>query len=192
MAYIDSNGRFHWCTSEIKLQHRQKVKQQWTDEKTVKNFIALIKSEYEYRRRNGGIAAQIASKWKFFRYELWLRRVVAQENRTPLNVAAKKHLEELKEPLQSESLYLIQLAKWGLRQGFTPENPGEHAIESALRALEILDQQRVASYINSRTIQPILDDEALAGTPEDAARNLLAMLSMRLQADPRLDRLILD
>lgn len=186
MAYIDEKGEWHWCTFDIDKQIRNKIRQRWRDSKTLSNLIALLKSEYAYRKEHGGTVARIISKWRFWRYERWMRGLVAQANRSSFNVAARKKLKEAKMQMRPDSLHLLQLAEWGLSQGLAPENPGGSVIEMAVKNLKIDEPKRVAMYFENRAILPALNEEHLAGTPEVAAKNLLMFLAMRLQSDPKL------
>jgi hypothetical protein len=186
MAYIDNKGEWHWCTFDIDKQIRNKIRQQWRDSKTLSNLIALLKSDHAYRKEHGGMLARIVSKWKFRRYERWMRGLVAQANRSAFNVAAREKLKEAKLQIRPDSLHFLQLAEWGLSLGLAPENPGGNVIAMAVKDLKIDEPKRVAMYFENRAIQPTLDEEHLAGTPEVAAKNLLMVLAMRLQADPKL------
>lgn len=75
MAWVDKQGKLHFCSFDIDLQLRQKARKEWRESKTLSNFIALVKSEREHRRKHGGgLIEKALVRWRIWRYYRWLKK----------------------------------------------------------------------------------------------------------------------
>ena len=182
MSYIDDKGEFHLCTFDIAAMARQRIQQEWKDKKSLKNLIALVKSEHKYRKKYGGVFALIKDRWRGWFHMRWKRGLVAAANRTPLNVASLKKLKEAKIRVNRDYLYLLQLMDWGLKQGLTPSNKVA-ILKLVMSDIKGEEPEKVTKYFENRTSQPILKEEDLTGVPEDAAKSLIMFLAARLKTD---------
>lgn len=127
-------------------------------------------------------------------YELTFLKEIEESNKQPLNQMAKQTLEEAKVQTWPESLYVLQLAAWGLSQGLAPEKPSRPVLESVIQSLEESDPQKALGYLlrsdQDDSESPWeLDEASLSGTPEDAAGNVLMTLAQRILEDPVLMKL---
>ncbi len=125
-------------------------------------------------------------------YDQKYLKAVEASNRQPLNLLAKKKLQEAKVPLSDLSLYLIQLAQWGMENGLAPERPSRDLMESVLWNMSEWEPKRALDYLVQGEYPenpPALSKTDLSGTPEEAAENVLMLLAQRLLEDPRMIQL---
>ena len=105
---------------------------------------------------------------------------VERLNQSPLNQEAKKRLREAKEPQYPESLYLLQLAKWGLENGVKVDSKevSRQMLEDTLLNLREVSPEK-ADHLLSKDLAP----ESLQGHPKDAAAAVLLNLADIIQGN---------
>ena len=110
---------------------------------------------------------------------------VERLNNLLLSQEAKKRLKEAKENPYPESLYLLQLAKWGLENGIAAESRevSRQMLEDALLSLSELTPQKAYNFLVNGPDGPNLIPESLQGSPEDAAWTLLLEVEAKLQVN---------
>ena len=119
-------------------------------------------------------------------YDLKQLKKVKKLNDLGLNPLAARKLRQKKVSLDQKSLYLLQLAKWGLEKGLSAEKPSREVLEGSLQKLEESDPEKAQEFLlKSDPESPEeLNRTSLSGTPEEAAQQLLMTLAQRLLESP--------
>ncbi len=115
---------------------------------------------------------------------------VERLNSLPLCQEALKRLKEAKAEYYPESLYLIQLAEWGLENERELHGVKRPMLESVLLNLREMEPQKAFDYLTlnqeeEEEIQVIWPED-LKGDPKDAALVLIEQIGMNVLSNPKL------
>jgi len=116
---------------------------------------------------------------------------VERLNSLPLSQEALKRLKEAKVEYYPESLYLLQLVRWGLENGLELHGAKRPMLESVLLNLRERDPQTAFDYLTlnqeeEEEIQAIWPED-LEGGPEDAALVLIEQIGINVLSNPKLN-----
>jgi len=116
---------------------------------------------------------------------------VERLNSLPLSQEALKRLKEAKVEYYPESLYLLQLVRWGLENGHELQGVKKPMLESVLMNLRERAPQKTFDYLTlnqeeEEEIQVIWPKD-LKGDPEDAALVLIEQIGMNVLSNPKLN-----
>ena len=113
-------------------------------------------------------------------------------NYDPLNQLAKKYLRLEKQTLDPDSLYLLQLAQWGLDRTKLKNGLWQSDLRQSLDNLLTWNPEDALTYLRDNPddpLSPLLTKRLLrrAMSARQAARVILNALDLRMSADPNLD-----